>query len=308
MPVSDPPGGAVSRRRLLAAAALAAAGGCAGGPPGRERIVDLATGREIDEAELLVQLRGCDVALLGELHDNPLHHRRRGALLAALGADSPVFAEHLPRGRRVQFGTDLKASLVDAGFDARAWDWPLHEPLFAAIARSGAPLAGANAPDALVRRVAREGHAALPAEYAAAIDAAPLAPAAQAALDADLVDGHCGHLGGTRLEAMRWAQRARDAAMALTLAEALAARRGAGRSAPVVLVAGNGHVRTDYGVAQLLARPLPAARCLAVAFLEHGAGLAQAPYTHAWLTAPVTREDPCAGLAARMQPGASAPR
>lgn len=299
--------GAVSRRGLLFATALVAAG-CASGPAGRERIVDIARGTEIDQAALLATLRSCDIALLGELHDNPLHHARRGALLAALGGGTAVFAEHLPRGRRVHFGADLQASLVEAGFDPRGWRWPLHEALFAAIARSGASLAGANAPIELVRRVTREGRAALPPAYAAAIDAAPLAPAAQAALDTDLVDGHCGHLAGARLEAMRWAQRARDAAMALTLSEALVAQRAPGRGGPVVLVAGNGHVRADHGVAQLLVRLAPSARVVTVAFLEPGSALAGAPYTHAWVTAAAARDDPCAGFAAGMPSAASAPR
>lgn len=299
--------GTLSRRAALVAAGAAAAG-CAGWRAPTERIVDLATGREIDVAALLARLRGCDAALLGELHDNPRHHARRGALIAALGADAAVFAEHLPRGGAVHFGPDLRASLVEAGFDPRAWRWPLHEPLFAAVARSGAPLAGANAPAELVRRIAREGRAALPADLAAALDAAPLAPAAQAALDADLVDGHCGHLSAARLPAMRSAQRARDATMALALAEALAARREAPRRAPVVLLAGNGHVRTDYGAGQLLARIVPVARIVAVAFVEPGSALAGARYTHAWVTPAVLREDPCAGLAGGLGSAASAPR
>lgn len=298
--------GTLSRRAALVAAGAAAAG-CAGWRAPTERIVDLATGREIDTAALLARLRGCDAALLGELHDNPRHHARRGALIAALGADAAVFAEHLPRGGAVRFGPDLRASLVEAGFDPRAWRWPLHEPLFAAVARSGAPLAGANAPAELVRRIAREDRAALPADLAAALAAAPLPPAAQAALDADLVDGHCGHLSAARLPAMRSAQRVRDATMAVVLAEALRARREAPR-APVVLLAGNGHVRTDYGAGQLLAHIAPAARIVAVAFVEPGAALAGEPYTHAWVTPAVPREDPCAGLAGGLAPAASAPR
>lgn len=294
---------APSRRDVLAAGGSLALVACAGIPAGRgrERIVDLPSGRETPREELLARLRGCDVALLGELHDNVLHHTRRGELIAALGAEVAVLAEHLPRGRSVRFGPDLGASLVDAGFDAKGWLWPMHEPLFGAIARSGATLAGANAPNDLVRRIAREGRTALPAELAAVIDAAPLDPSVQAALDADLVEGHCGHLGGPRLVSMRWAQRARDATMALALRDALAVQRAAGRLAPVVLVAGNGHVRGDYGATQMLARIAPGVRLVHVAFLETGNPLAGEPYSHGWLTAPASREDPCAGLAQRMQ-------
>lgn len=293
----------ISRRDALAACGSLALAACAGVPaaPQADRIVDIAGGRELTRDELLGRLRGCDLALLGELHDNPRHHARRGELIGALGSEVTVLAEHLPRGRRVHFGADLRASLVDAGFDAKAWQWPMHEALFGAIARSGAALAGANAPDELVRRIAREGPAALPADLAAVIDAAPLDPSAQVALDADLVDGHCGHLAGPRLQAMRWAQRARDATMALALRDALIAQRAAGRRAPVVFVAGNGHVRSDYGVPQLMRRLTPDSRGIPVAFVETGSPLTDAPYACAWVTAAASRDDPCAGLAQRMR-------
>lgn len=270
----------------------------------RERIVEVASGRELTRDELLGALRASEVALLGEQHDNPLHHRRRGELIAALGRDTVVLAEQLPRGRRVRWnGSGVLQDLVDAGFDAKGWQWPVHEPLFDAIARSGATLAGANAPGDTIRRIAREGRAALPSELAEAIAAAPLPAAAGAALDADLIEGHCGQLGGARLASMRDAQRARDATMARALQEAL---RDA-HARPVVLVAGNGHVRADYGVATVLAALQPSLRIVTLGFLESDAAAAGQPYRYVWITpAPAGREDPCGGVASRF--AASAPR
>lgn len=297
------------RRQLLAAmggATLAGVGGCAGWPGvEEERIVEVASGRRLTRTELLAALAGCEVVLLGELHDNPRHHARRGALLADLAAVAPgtaLVAEHLDRGRAVAFGADLRASLVAAGFDVQGWQWPLHEPLFAAIARARLPLRGGNAPRERVREVARSGLAAAPAELRALIEAAPLTAAAQAELDADLIDGHCGRLPAARLPGMRAAQRVRDAAMALAL------RESGGR--PAVLLAGNGHVRTDFGVPQILTVEHPALRLASVGFLEPGAELAGAPYTHVWVTPAVPRTDPCAGLPpiAPAAPERTAPR
>lgn len=269
---------------LLVAAALGA--GCATLPPDG-RIVEVASGREVSRAELLATLRGADTVLLGELHDNAEHHRLRGGLIAALGP-VPVVAEHLTLGQSVRFGPDLLASLQAAGFEPRGWDWPIHEPLFAAVQRTGAPLAGGNLPRDTVRRIAREGAAALPADVAALIAAAPLPPAAEAALDSDLVQGHCGQLPAARVPAMRTAQRSRDAAMALALQAAPAK--------PAVLLAGNGHVRTDYGVPQLLAAAQPGRRHVAVGFGEAGDAWAQAPYTYLWITGRAEREDPCKAM------------
>lgn len=296
-----------SALRALLLAGAVAIHGCASGPGADERIVDVATGRDITRAELLARLRDSDVALLGELHDNQLHHRRRGELIAALGPGVVVVAEHLPGGRSVSFGPDLRASLVAAGFDAAGWRWPVHEPLFAQIARSGATLTGANAPQDLVRAIARNGRAAVPASLASVIDAAPLAPSAVAALDQDLVDGHCGRLPAARIEPMRWAQRARDASMTLAIVDALAARQAAGTRAPVVFVAGNGHVRSDYGVAQLLPARAPQARIVGVAFVEDAAAVARQAASFVWITPRAQRGDPCEGMRTAM-PAASAPR
>lgn len=273
--------------------------------PADERIVEVATGREISRAELLQRLRASDYALLGEQHDNAAHHARRGELLNDLGAAAPVVAEHLTRGLAVQPpqpGGALLPRLEAAGFEAKGWRWPLHEPLFAAAAAPGRTLLGGNAPRELVRQVARQGESALTPELAAVTRPAPLAESAQAALDADLVQGHCGMLAGERLVGMRWAQRARDAAMWLSLREA------AGRARPVVLLAGNGHVRLDYGVPQLARQAQPGTKLLSVGFVDAGSLRAGAPYSYVWVTpAPAGRGDPCEGMKEMMNKSGSMP-
>lgn len=283
---------------------VALLGGCAGTrAPGEERIVEAATGRTLTRAELIERLRGSDVVLLGELHDNPHHHARRADLLAALDTPAAVVVEQLPRGAApaLAAGADraaLRQALERAGFDAEGWGWPAHEPVFAAAARAGHRVLGGNLPRELARRVAREGGDALPAELRAPIDAAPLPPPARQALEDDLQAGHCGQLPAARLPGMVWAQRGRDAAMAQTLREALAARpRG-----PVVLIAGNGHVRRDYGVPQLLASQLPGRRVLAIGFVEAGDTIPAAAYDIAWVTPAAPRSDPCEGLNMKAAP------
>lgn len=287
------------RRRLagLALGTLATAlGACSNGAlrAPADTLVELASGRVLDAAALIAQLRAADVVLLGEQHDNPHHHARRGDLIAALaGCGAAVVAEHLPRGAQVAFGADLPASLAEAGFDVRGWAWPLHEPLFAALARSGLPLLGGNLTPELARTIARGGEAALPPDLAALLAAAPLPAQAAARLDAALMDGHCGLLPERALPGLRTAQRARDAVML----QALQACGGR----PALLLAGNGHVRLDYGVGQLLRVVAPGARVLAIGFGEQGeAGLPEAAvYTHYWRTPAVERGDPCERLRRR---------
>jgi uncharacterized iron-regulated protein len=282
--------------------------------PPTERIVELASGRVISRDELLAAARASDYVLLGEQHDNARHHALRGEFLADLGTASlkttTVVAEQLPQGSRVIFGADLLASLKAAGFDAAAWDWPVHAPLFDAIGRAGLPLTGGDVDRDTVRRAAREGETGLPTALADALRGAPLSAAAQAALDTDLVASHCGQLPAERVPGMRAAQGARDASLWAAL------QRSGGR--PAVLVAGNGHVRLDYGVPRLIAAWQPAARVLSVGFVESDEDLAAARglklYHYAWVTAPPSdRGDPCegfkapAGAASAPAPGSADP-
>lgn len=281
------------RRRGLLGAALALGGttlaGCAGFGAARERIVELASGRELSSAELLAAIRASDYALLGEQHDNELHHRRRAVLLMLLPPGAAVVAEQLPRGSgRIPLERDVETSLLGAGFDAKGWRWPLHEGLFSAIARTETPLYGGNLSREQMRRIVREGEAAVPDDLRIWLAEAPLQAPAQAALDADLAEGHCGQLPAAMLPGMRRAQRVRDAAMAAAL------HASGGR--PALLIAGNGHVRLDYGVPTLLRARQPGARIVSVGFVDDGRLPEAALYTHAWITAAPAREDPCAGF------------
>ncbi len=275
---------------MVAAVPLALATGCAslvGTPP--DTLIDVSTGRHLDRDELLRRLAAADVVLLGEQHDNPMHHARRGEIIDAL-RPTAVVAEQMPSGAPRRLTGDLRAALVDAGFDAKAWGWPLHQPVFAAAARGDVPVQGANVTRDQARAIARGGEAAWPEALRSTLERAPLDDRSREALDKDLIAGHCGHLGPDRLPGMRAAQRARDAAMVQALLEAPAGR-------PAVLIAGNGHVRLDYGVGQLLATLKPSARVASVGFAEAGKPLpSPIPFTYVWVTPAVKRVDPCAGF------------
>ncbi|MBB4844182.1 putative iron-regulated protein [Paucibacter oligotrophus] len=262
-------------------------------------IVEVASGRRISRDELLQRMRRSDFVLLGEQHDNPDHHRARGALLRELGQPARVVAEHLPSPAelRLKPGDELLSELSQAGFAAKQWQWPMHQPLFTGLAQADQVLLGGNIPLELARRLAREGRPAMPAELLALSDPAPLGSSSQARLEADLIQGHCGQLPGSRLAGMVWAQRGRDAAMALRMLQA--AEQGA---KPAVLLAGNGHVRLDYGVPQLLAEQQRQSRLLSIGFVEPGAPTAGAPYHYLWISPAPRREDPCAGFTMPAKP------
>jgi uncharacterized iron-regulated protein len=293
---------ALPRRSLLGwglAGLAGVMGGCAHAPGDADDITVSSTGARLPRAGLLARLRDSNYVLLGEQHDNADHHRLRAELMAALPAPVTVVVEYLPRGAAPVLGREprgdaLLHTLEGAGFDARSWHWPLHEPLFLAIAQGQHALHGGNLPRDLARRTAREGATALPPDLRALIDAAPLPDTVRNTLLDNLLRSHCGHLGADRMPNMLLAQRGRDAAMAAALREARA--RHPGR--PVLLLAGNGHVRRDHGVAQLLPAVEPGARVLSVGFVEAGDAPAPGQYDLVWTTpASSHRPDPCAAMA-----------
>jgi len=197
-----------------------------------------------------------------------------------------VVAEQLTRGQTVQQGgAELLLRPEAAGFSAKNWHWPLHEPLFAVAAASDHLLVGGNISTELLRALARQGEAAPPDDLKAVALAAPLADVAREALDEDLIEGHCGVLPKERLPGMRWVQRARDAAMWLALQQV-----GQGKDKPAVLLAGNGHVRTDIGAPLWLPADVRG-RSEAIGVLEVGDDT-QA-FDRRVYTAPQPRPDPC---------------
>lgn len=272
-------------RALAWSLGLALAGSALADPV---HIRDARSGEALDRSMLLERLTAADYVLLGELHDNPLHHEVRGRLILDLAGLRPglkVVAEHLELGKPVESGSELLARLTAAGFDAKGWRWPLHETLFAPPLEVGVPLLGGNIPRDEARRIVREGSAALRPALAALMQDHPLSPEARKALEESLIQGHCGQMPERLKGPMVLAQEAKDAAMASGLL---------GAGVPAVLVAGNGHVRKDYGVPRLLPGN---ARVISVGFLEEGSTEAgevlTAHYDYLWVLPAAMRNDPC---------------
>lgn len=254
------------------------------------QILDLSTAQEISESALAERLKAADVVLLGELHDNPLHHALRGRLIARFaGPGRTIVAEHLPETGRVNFQSDTRADLEAAGFDAPGWGWPLHQDLYEQIRATGLPLVGGNLPRDKAREIFMQGVTGLPERMSQTYANSRLDAAAEKNLDHDLIEGHCGKLPDRYLLRMRFAQRITDIAMTHAVLD----------HRPAVLVAGNGHVRKDYGVPQVLAAVAPELKVVSVGFMERGSDSRElinsvsGTYDFLWLTERAERKDPC---------------
>jgi uncharacterized iron-regulated protein len=264
------------------------------------RVWDVGAEREISREALLDRASASRFVILGEVHDNPEHHRVQAKILAAMlqAGRSPALVmeqfdhEHqaaLDAARRR--GERDPERVADAGrFDRKGWSWPDYRPLVELAIANDLPIIAANMSREEARAVARAGR---PAE-----GLGPATPELRAALERDLVEGHCGvRPGPAVLAGLIEAQRARDARMAAALERS--GERGA------VLIAGAGHARRDRGAPVYLSGAARG-RLLAVAFVEiepgrnelrayAGEGLA-ASYDLVQFTQRAVREDPCKSL------------
>lgn len=232
------------------------------------------------------------VLLLGEVHDNPAGHAQRAEMLRDLvekGWRPAIAMEQFDTGQQAALDTAMDGC-ADAGCvvekvatDSSAWTWEYYEPIIDLAIRNDLPLVAANLSRSDASKVVKQGFAAvLPTATIQhyALDSLPAE--LLAAQEKEVADGHCGMLPKQMLAPMAKAQVARDVVMA----EAMRAHAGRG----VVLIAGNGHVRSDIGVPYWLRRDGMAP--LAEGFVEPSGDAA--PYDAVHRVNAAERPDPCA--------------
>ncbi len=214
-----------------------------------------------------------DVVLLGEVHDNPQHHQYRAAWFGQV-QPSLVF-EHIRADQ--QPALDAFEASRRAGHSATAadlfrlleWDksgWPdqkIYEPLFAAAIAAKLPILPGDPPRGKVREVARGGLAVLAPDDRARLKLDnPIPQPLTDALAAELKGSHCGLLPDSAIPGLALAQRYRDAHLADAVLKA-AAQHGS-----AILIAGNGHVRTDRGVPWQIRQRAPEKKVVSVMLIE----------------------------------------
>lgn len=265
-----------------------------------------------------------DVLIVGEVHDNPLHHALQAKLVVQMArvrqGRTAVVMEHIRRDksadladflaridRRVPaYWTTAAAQLGDAlRWKQSGWPaWAQFQPIAEAAIRAGIPILAGDVPRPEIMSVARKGLSVLSAadRTSYGLDTALPEKLREALLD-ELEASHCGLMPKSVFGKMADAQRLRDGHLARAAADA------AKRHGSAVLLTGNGHARPDRGVAWYLRRLDPALR-VRVILIAEAADLAsfdpdkdsQAGFTGragglmaSYLVATVRhpREDPC---------------
>lgn len=247
---------------------------------------------ELVPDEVLLQIAGAEVVIVGEVHDNPVHHRVQRDVAAALEPRAMVWemltAESAERINRNLISDPEKLAATIRWAEL---GWPplsMYLPIFEAA--PDAPIYGA-----LVPREAARGAMEAGAAVAFGADAArygltvPLQEDEQTAREAGQMAAHCDAMPTEMLPVLVQIQRLRDAVLARAILTAMEDTGG-----PIVVITGNGHARKDWGVPNFLARMKPGLRVFVLGQSEEGA--IQGEFD-AVLDAPaVERDDPCAAF------------
>ncbi|MDP6475198.1 MAG: ChaN family lipoprotein [Alphaproteobacteria bacterium] len=273
------------------------------------RIWISAEARFIERAELIAALAPAAFILLGETHDNPDHHLLQAEIVTALAATGrrPVLAfEMLDMTQSEALGEHLAQSPNDAagigeaaGWGKSGWpDWAIYRPVAVAGLRAGLELRAASMSRAESHGLAQTGLAGAAPEHIQRLQLdRPLPAGDEEKLRREIDAAHCGYAVEEMIDAMAFAQFARDAHMAREMSSA-----GADGA---ILIAGNGHARNDRAVPFHLERMAPGRTVASLAFLEVLEGEEEAPayaasfngevlpFDYVWFTPRVDIRDAC---------------
>lgn len=293
---------------LLSSASLAHAGNMLfTDHPLAGKIWDMNSRNYMDEAALLARINASDVLLLGEVHDNPLHHEYQQKLLKARiesGARPALMMEQLdaetqPALDQALAGSDRDGVLNNVSALIKFTDWQLYQPLLTIAVDNKLPVIAANVSSQHLQPAIWRGYAAYDADELKRLAVEQVwNENRQNFLVRNMGGAHCGKLRDELREGMARSQRLRDAMMADSAVSSIA--RG------VVAIVGSSHARRDIGLPLYFAARAPAARIVSIGFVEvsqartdprvysNDSATGEAHYDVIWFTPRVERADPCA--------------
>jgi uncharacterized iron-regulated protein len=272
------------------------------------KIWNVNSGKFIDKQRLIKAMLDKEYILLGETHDNPLHHKYQAWVidqLHARGRKMSVAFEMLTpdQGEALANGQFQNADQI---FDAVKWDetgWPAreyYEPVFTATLNAGYDIHTANIGRQELTHVIMQGEDQLPENIKAMLAENPLSKESEELLRTGIVESHCQMLPENMVPAMMLGQRVRDAVIAHSLVTNKA-------EDGIVLIAGSGHT-LKTGVYGFIRTADPSAKIFTMAWMEVDQrfsqpeeyreywGTEQLPFDYVWFTPRVDRPDPCEEL------------
>ena len=234
-----------------------------------------------------------DVLILGEIHDNPMHHALQAERVDELQPAAIVF-EMLTPDQASAVTPENKASKEKLAaalkWGESGWpDFSMYYPIFGAA--PDAKIYGAQVPRDVARGVRDAGLAHGFSGNAALYGLSePLPESQQIKREAMQMAAHCDALPEELLPAMVDIQRLRDAELARAVVSAMRTTGG-----PVAVITGNGHARRDWGVPSYLQRVAPELDLLVIGQAEVGRTI-HGTFDEVVTADPVDRPDPCAAF------------
>lgn len=230
-----------------------------------------------------------DIVLLGEVHDNPHHHRNQAAALERIAPSAVVYEMLTPAQADIVNSADRSdREALEEALDWKHAGWPDFAMYHELMLATDAPVYGAAIPREDLIAAMQTSAAEMFGEDAADFGLGPLPADEQAEREALQMAAHCDALPEEMLPGMVEAQRLRDARFSATALRALDETGG-----PVAVITGNGHARTDWGMPVYLAAARPDAALVSLGQFELEAG--DHPHHDVWIVTPAAeREDPCA--------------
>ena len=271
-----------------------------------EIVWDVAANRAISPDLLVERSRAANFVLLGETHDNAVHHRIQNWLLQELSSNGERVSLVMEQYDLEQQAAIDAAMMANTGalrqlkqMMATGWDWPMYQALIDTAIHRHLPLIAANLSRSRLQQISRAGFVALGAGESLRLRLDDgWSDAQQIQLEKDIVGGHCGMLPTTAAAAVARSQRARDAVMADALLKV--------QSGSAVAIFGREHVRRDLAVPLYLAARAANRKSVVIGLIdsdghhspqEEATGSLGRRYDYLVLTTPVQRDvDPCEGL------------
>jgi len=279
-----------------------------------EKIWDVKGQRFVDKQQLTAQVFENDYVLLGETHDNPVHHKHQAWVIDTLSTKLPTASVAFEMISNIQgeaiakekFSSSDELISILNQYEA-GWEYEQnYKPVFDSVIKAGYSMHPANFDRSTLFDIVKKGEEKAPQAIRAVLNKNRVDEKHKAVIAKEIEEAHCGMANIKMVNAMLLGQRVRDAVMSLALVNNR-------NNQSAVLIAGSGHVRNDRGVPVYLQNEDKSASILAIGFMEvHEEADTvdayaeywksdQLPFDYVWFTARVDRPDPCEEMKRHMQ-------
>ena len=255
----------------------------------------------INKADVIAKMQNTRYLLLGERHDNQIHHQHQAWFIQQLKNNrqqASVAFEMIDNSQAdllaKQTVTSASQMIETLNKIKNNWQYESrYQALFTDVIAAGYQINAANISRKQLMHIVMQNDNKLPPAYQRMLDRMPFTKKQQSKLQYEINQSHCNMLDDNSSKSMALGQRLRDATMAHSLLKS---------QSPInVLIAGLGHVRND------LAAPIyiDNNKTLSVGFIEVEQDINQAasyakvwktetlPFDIVWFTPQVKRQDMC---------------